>query len=90
MKEHKDKNTPKSEALSMSPYANARASLKSYLESGKVIPATLVLFEVVQLPTWLISAPSGVIYTPNEFIMHLTLSMLSYKSRLNYKWLAQT
>jgi hypothetical protein len=44
----------------------------------------------VQLPTWLISAPSGVIYTPNEFIMHLTLSMLSYKSRLNYKWLAQT
>ena len=52
--------------------------------------ATLVLFEVVQLTTWLISAPSGIIYTPNEFIMHLTLSMLSYKSRLNYKWLAQT
>ena len=36
MKEHREKNTPKSEALSMSPYANARASLKTYLESGTI------------------------------------------------------
>ena len=37
MKEHKDKDTPRREALSTSPYANARASLKSYLMSGKSI-----------------------------------------------------
>ena len=35
MKEHREKGTPKSEALSVSPYANARAKLKAYLESGK-------------------------------------------------------
>ena len=35
MKEHREKNTPKSEALWVSPCANARASLKAYLESGK-------------------------------------------------------
>ena len=35
MKEHREKGTPKSEALSVSPYANARANLKAYLESGK-------------------------------------------------------
>ena len=53
------------------------------------LQSTLVFFEVVQLTTWLISEPSGVIYTPNGFIMSLTLGMFSYKSRLNYKWLAQ-
>ena len=39
MKEHREKNAPKSEALSVSPYANARASLKAYLESGKHVRA---------------------------------------------------
>ena len=46
---------------------------------------TLVLFEVAQLTTWFISCPSGVISTPNEFIMWLSLSLLSYKSQLNCK-----
>ena len=45
----------------------------------------LVLFEVAQLTTWFISCPSGVISTPNEFIMWLSLSLLSYKSQLNCK-----
>ena len=31
MKEHRDKNTPKSEALSMSPYANARIILAKHV-----------------------------------------------------------
>ena len=53
-------------------------------------PPTLVLFEVVQLTTWLISAPSVFISTPNELIKSLTPSMFSYQSRLDYKWLAQT
>ena len=37
MKENKEKNTPKAEALSTSPYATARANLKKYLESGKSV-----------------------------------------------------
>ena len=37
MKDHKDKDTPKREALTKSAYANAQASLKSYLMSGRSI-----------------------------------------------------
>ena len=49
------------------------------------VGSTLVFFEVAQLTTWFISCPSGVISTPNEFIMWLRLSLLSYKSQLNCK-----
>ena len=35
MKKNRDQGTTKSEALSVSPYAKARANLKLYLESGK-------------------------------------------------------
>ena len=37
MKDHKDKDTPKREALAKSAFANAQASLKSYLMSGNSI-----------------------------------------------------
>ena len=49
---------------------------------------TSVFFEVAQLTTGCKSWPSGVISALNEFIMWLSLSLLSYKSQLN--WLVQT
>ena len=47
-----------------------------------------MFFEVAQLTTGCKSCLSGVISALNEFIMWLSLSLLSYKSQLN--WLVQT
>ena len=81
MKEHKDKNTPKSEALSTSPYANARASLKTYLQSGKTVhPGEMQITTTPEeLPPLLRrrEGPSG------PFEDRLTLKMASFGALSN-------
>ena len=81
MKDHRDKDTQKREALSTSPYAKARASLKSYLMSGKSIrPGEMQITDSPEELPPLLRRREG---TSGPFEDKLTLKMASFGALSN-------
>ena len=81
MKTHKDQDTPKREALSKSPYANARDSLKAYLMSGKSIrPGQMQVTDSPEELPALLRRREG---TSGPFEDRVTLKMASFGALSN-------
>ena len=81
MKTHKDQDTPKKEALSKSPYANARDSLKAYLMSGKSIrPGQMQMTDSPEELPPLLHRREG---TSGPFEDKVTLKMASFGALSN-------
>ena len=81
MKDHRDKDTQKREALTTSPYAKARANLKSYLMSGKSIrPGEMQITDSPEELPPLLRRREG---TSGPFEDKLTLKMASFGALSN-------
>ena len=81
MKNHRDQDTPKREALSTSPYAKARSNLKSYLMSGKSIrPGEMQMTDSPEELPPLLRRREG---TSGPFEDKLTLKMASFGALSN-------